>query len=121
MAASLGIADLLGKDPGSIKKLAQERHCPIPSLYRVMRALASMSLFSEREDKMVDLTPMADYLKTGSMRFIVLMFNPEWSDKVWEFFYSVMTGIKAFDKAHGMPTTKWLEKNPGARNGKNRV
>jgi hypothetical protein len=58
---------------------------------------------------------MAEYLKTGAMRSIALMFNSDWSDKAWGYFLdSVKTGVTAFEKAHGMSVADWLEKNPQA-------
>jgi ubiquinone/menaquinone biosynthesis C-methylase UbiE len=115
VAAALGIADLLSKGPKSIDQLARETGAHAPSLYRVMRALASVGTFSEKENKIFELTPIAEYLKAGSMRSIALMFNSEWSDRAWEYFLDgVKTGETPFNKAHGMPVTDWLEKNPQA-------
>jgi hypothetical protein len=81
----------------------------------MMRALASVGIFYETEGKRFELTPMAEYLKTGAMRSIALMFNSDWSDKAWGYFLdSVKTGDTAFEKAHGMPVSEWLEKKPRA-------
>jgi hypothetical protein len=81
----------------------------------MMRALASVGIFIEIEDKRFELTPMADCLKSGAMRSIALMFNSDWSDKAWGYFMdSVKTGCTAFEKAHGMPVSDWLEGNPRA-------
>jgi hypothetical protein len=115
VAAELGIADKLAEGPKSIEDLAQASHSHAPSLYRMMRALASVGIFSETEDNRFELTPMAEYLKTGAMRSIAIMFNADWSDKAWAYFLdSVKTGDTAFEKAHGMPVSDWLEKNPQA-------
>lgn len=111
--AELCIADMLDKGPLHIEELAQRSQSHAPSLYRVMRALASVGIFSETEDKWFRLTPMAECLKTGAMRSIALMFNADWSDKAWGCFLdSVKTGCTAFDKAHGVPVSDWLEQNP---------
>jgi len=81
----------------------------------MMRALASVGIFFETEAKLFELTPMAEYLKTGAMRSIALMFNSDWSDKAWGYFLdSIRTGDTAFEKAHGMPVSDWLEINPQA-------
>jgi hypothetical protein len=115
VAAELGIADILDEGPKSIEELAQASQSHAPSLYRVMRALASVGIFFETENKQFELTAMAEYLKTGAMRSIALMFNSDWSDKAWGFFLeSVKTGTTAFKKAHGVPVSDWLEKNPQA-------
>jgi len=115
VAAELGIADMLADGPKSIEELAQASQSHAPSLYRMMRALASVGIFFETEAKRFELTPMAEYLKTGAMRSIALMFNSDWSDKAWGYFLdSVKTGVTAFEKAHGMSVSDWLEKNPQA-------
>jgi hypothetical protein len=114
-AAELGIADLLSEGPKSIYELATESQTHAPSLYRMMRALASVGIFSETEPKHFKLTPMAELLKSGAMRSTALMFNAEWSDEAWLYFLnSIKTGGTAFEKAHGMPVFEWLEENPGA-------
>ena len=115
VAAELGIADMLAEGPKSIEELAQTSQSHAPSLYRMMRALASVGIFFETEGKRFELTPMAEYLKTGAMRSIALLFNSDWSDKAWGYFMdSVKTGVTAFEKAHGMPVSDWLEINPRA-------
>jgi hypothetical protein len=113
-AAELGIADLLSNGPKSINELATESKTHAPSLYRMMRALASVGIFAETEAEHFELTPMAELLKTGAMRSTALMFNAEWSDEAWLYFLdSIKTGETAFKKAHGMPVFEWLEENPG--------
>lgn len=111
--AELGIADMLAQGPKTIAELARESQTHPPSLYRVMRALASVGIFSETDDRRFALTPMAECLKTGAMRSAAIMFNAPWNDKAWLYFLdSIRTGETAFDKAHGMPIAQWLEQNP---------
>ena len=115
VAAELGIADMLAEGPKSIEELAQASQSHAPSLYRMMRALASVGIFYETENKRFELTPMAECLKKGAMRSVALLFNSDWSDRAWGYFMdSVKTGDTAFEKAHGMPVSDWLEKNPQA-------
>jgi hypothetical protein len=113
VAAELGIADMLTDGPKSIDELAHMISTHGPSLYRVMRALASVGIFSETGDRGFALTPMAECLKAGAMRSIALMFNSDWHDRAWEnLLYSVRTGEVAFDKAHGMPVFDWFKDHP---------
>ena len=115
VAAELGIADLLAEGSKSIEELALASRSHAPSLYRMMRALASVGIFAETEERRFELTPMAELLKSGAMRSFALMFNSDWSDRAWErFIDSVRTGGTAFEMAHGMPVSDWLEKNPRA-------
>ena len=116
-AAELGIADLLAEGPMSIDELSEKIGAHAPFLYRVMRALASVGIFVETKERCFELTPMAEYLKTGLMRSIALMFNAEWNDNAWLYFLdSIKTGECPFEKAHGMPVSDWLDRNPGAAN-----
>ena len=115
VAAELGIADMLADGPKSIDELAHMSKAHAPSLYRVMRALASVGIFCETGERSFGLTPMAECLKAGAMRSIALMFNSDWHDKAWEnLLFSVRTGDVAFDKAHGMPVFDWLKEHPRA-------
>ena len=81
VAAALGIADMLAEGPKSIEALAKMSESHAPTLYRVMRALAGVGIFSETGDKCFELTPMAECLKTGIMRSIALMFHADWHDE----------------------------------------
>lgn len=115
VVAELGIADMLADDSKTIQELAQLSNTHAPSLYRMMRALASVGIFFETEEKRFELTPMAELLREGAMKSIALMFNSDWSDKAWGFFLeSIKTGATSFDKAHGLPVLKWLDRNPSA-------
>ena len=60
VAAELGIADMLADGPKSIEELAQASQSHAPSLYRMMRALASVGIFFETEAKRFELTLMAN-------------------------------------------------------------
>ena len=64
IAAKLGIADLLKDKPQSSKELAQATGMYMPSLYRVLRALASVGVFAEDEQGRFALTPLAATLRS---------------------------------------------------------
>jgi hypothetical protein len=114
-AAEFGIADILAEGPKGIDELARITGTHAPSLYRVMRTLASVGIFAEKEDKRFELTPSAAFLQTGALRTVSLMLNSDWNEKAWSYFiHGVRTGETAFDKAHGMPISRWLEKEPEA-------
>src|SRR5919199_6846000 len=70
VAAALGIADLLGDGPSSADELAEATGAHAPTLYRLLRALASVGIFIETDGRF-GLTPLAEYLRTdtpGSLR-----------------------------------------------------
>jgi hypothetical protein len=119
VAAKLGIADLLKDGAKSSEELANSIAVDAQSLYRVLRALSSVGIFAERENRQFELTPLAEYLKTdvpGSLRAIAIMFGGEnWRWQPWgEILYSVKTKKPAFDHVFGMPIFPYLNQNPEA-------
>ncbi len=115
IVAELGIADLLVNGPESIEMLAEKTGSHAPTLYRVMRALAGVGIFSEISNRCFELTPMAECLRTGVMRSIALMFHSDWHDKAWDHLLDgVRTGKPPFNKAHGKPVFEWFEHHPEA-------
>lgn len=112
-AAQLGLADMLASGPKHVAELAEESRTHAPSLYRVMRALASVGIFSENDDGRFELTPMAELLQTDKMRPIALLFNAQWSDAAWGcFLETVKTGKTAFEIAFDMPLFDYLSQHP---------
>src|SRR5262249_62077298 len=63
VVAQLGIADLLKNGPLDTEKLAAAARVHAPSLYRVLRTLASVGIFAEDEDERFSLTPRAGALR----------------------------------------------------------
>ena len=63
VTSSLGIADLLTNGPRSAEDLAAAAGADAPSLFRVLRLLASEGVFAETEDGRFTLTPMAEALR----------------------------------------------------------
>lgn len=71
VAAKLGIADLLKDGPKSSEELARLTDTHAPSLYRVMRALASVGVFGQDAQGRFILTPRGATLQSdvpGSLR-----------------------------------------------------
>lgn len=115
VVAELGIADMLKNGPKFIEDLAQESNTHPPSLYRIMRALASVGIFNETKEKYFELTPMAEFLKTGMLRSAAILFHSVWSDQAWEYLLDgIKTGETPFNQAHGISLGAWLKKNPQA-------
>jgi len=112
IAAELGIADLLSQGPETIEGLAEQTNVHAPFLYRILRALAAVEIFAEDEAGRFTMTPMAECLRTGSMRSMARMFNAEWNDLAWiKLIECVRTGKTPFEEAHGMPFFVWLGQN----------
>jgi len=96
LAAKLGIADLLGNGPRHYDDLARATEMHGASLNRVMRLLASVGIFEERDRGHFGLTPVGELLRTGvpgSMRSAVLLFAGVGIQDAWkELEYCVKTG-----------------------------
>jgi|SRR5581483_7195821 len=109
VAAKLGIADLLKDGPRSAEDLAQASNTHAPTLYRVLRALASIGVLRQAGDLLFALTPLGDTLRTdvpGSLRFFAVEELGENHYPAWEqVLHSVRTGATAFNQVYG--TSKW--------------
>lgn len=116
IAAKLGLADLVKEQPKSAEELAQATDTHAPSLYRVLRALASAGIFAEDEEQRFHSTPLAATLQNdipGSLRFIAMTELGEEHYPAWEHaLYSVKTGEIAFNHRFGMPVWEFFAANP---------
>lgn len=118
VAATLGIADLLVDGPKSVDELARARNADAPSLYRVLRALASLGIFVEQEKRVFALTPTAEPLRSdvpNSLRDVAMFWGADWHWNVWgKSLYSVRTGKSAWPQVHGEEVFAYFENNPEA-------
>jgi Dimerisation domain len=105
VAAELGIADLLRDGPMGVDALATRTNTHAPTLYRMLRALSSVGVFVESDERIFALTPLANCLLSDAMRPMVRMFLSDWHDKAWNTLaYTVRTGKPGFDHAFDKPT-----------------
>ncbi|MBW4622927.1 MAG: methyltransferase [Cyanosarcina radialis HA8281-LM2] len=118
-AAKLGIADLLEDGAKSSEELAGSTQVDPQSLYRLLRALSSVGIFHEGENRQFTLTPLAEFLRSDhphSMKASAIWIGGEpvhWQP--WgEILYSVKTGQPAFDRVFGMPVFPYFNQNPEA-------
>jgi hypothetical protein len=115
VAAKLGIADLLANGPRSVEELAKQTGAHEPSLFRLLRALASFGVFAEGPGKQFALTPPAELLRRdvpGSQWALAVMMGEEHYRAWGELLYSVRTGKTAFDKVFGQPVFEHLSQKP---------
>jgi O-methyltransferase domain/Dimerisation domain len=109
VAATLGIADLLEDGPKSVDELAQATGTHAPTLHRLLRALASVGVFTEQPNGQFGSTPMAEYLRTNgprSLRAWAMQIGQEYGWRSWgHLLHSVRTGEPAFPELYG--TTAW--------------
>jgi O-methyltransferase/methyltransferase family protein len=111
VAAKLGLADLLESEPQSAESLAARTDMHPESLYRLLRALASIGIFAERPDGRFETTPLAGPLCSDvpdSQRAVAIMMGEEHFEAWHDLLYSVRTGQKAFDRKFGEPIFNYL-------------
>lgn len=112
VAAELGLADLIGDEPKAADELASRTGTHAPSLYRLLRALASAGIFSESDEKRFSMTPLGATLKSDtpdSLRSFAISelggdHYPAWGALL----HSVKTGEVAFHKVYG--TDPWTHR-----------
>jgi hypothetical protein len=115
VAAKLGLADLLKNGPRTADDLAQVTATHVPSLYRLLRALASLGVFVEDDRQGFALTPLGECLRgdvPGSQRAMAITSGEEHYRAWGELLYSVRTGQTAFDKLYGLPVFDYLARHP---------
>jgi len=112
VAAKLDIADLLAEGPKGAADLAAETSMHKRSLYRVLRALASVGIFRELDGKRFENTPQSESLRAdhpNSTRDLVIwMLEPEHWNVYAGMMHSVRTGEPAWDHVHGEPVFDYL-------------
>ncbi len=118
VAVRLGIADLLAEGSQTVIELATKTNTHAPSLYRVLRTLASAGIFAENGNRKFALTPLAGLLRSdapNSMHDFTIMMGEDWLWQAWgELMYSVKTGGIAHDKIQGMGSFEFFTKNKEA-------
>jgi hypothetical protein len=115
IAAKLGIADLVNDGPRTVAELATATATHAPSLFRVMRALASVGIFSQDDRGRFGITPLSATLRSdapGSLRAFAMTelgeeHYPAWGDLL----HSVRTGGIAFDHTFGMDVWEFFKRN----------
>ncbi len=115
VAAKLKIADQLANGPQTSVQLAESTKIHGTSLYRLLRALASVGVFAEQEGGSFILTPMAECLRSdvpGSQWAMAVMMGEEHYRAWGKLLHSVRTGEIAFDKVFGKPIFEHLAENP---------
>lgn len=118
VGAKLGIADQLANGPKPVEELAKATETDAPSLYRVLRALASLGVFTEQENRVFAMTPVAEPLRSdvpNSLRDVVIFMGEDWHFEVWsKLLYSVRTGKSGWAQKHGDDVFDYFARNKEA-------
>ncbi len=117
VAAKLGIADLLKDGPQSCVALAASTGSDVPSLFRLMRALSSVGIFSQLGRERFALSRLAESLQTevhGSLRAMVITIGEIHYQACGNLLHSVQTGSPAFNNVFGASLFDYLRQNVDA-------
>ena len=99
-------------EPKSVEQLAALTKTNAPALFRLLRTLAGIGIFSEDESQQFSLTPLAEPLRSGipgSVRTSILSITGDLFIIPWsKLLYSVQTGQPSFDKHFGAPFFDYL-------------
>jgi hypothetical protein len=114
--ARLGVADHMDAVASPVEEIAAKAEAHAPSLYRVMRMLASFGVFKEAPSRHFALTPVGELLKTdapGSIRYLAVMFGEEFSTRAWERIAECLrSGGDGVTKAFGQDIWRVLAERP---------
>ncbi len=115
VAAKLNIADQLRNGPKTSEDLAAICVADAASLYRLLRGLASVGVFTETAPHLFGLTPTAELLctdRSDSMRALALMYGEEQYQAWGNALSSIQTGAPAFEQLFGTSYFRYLAGHP---------
>jgi len=116
VAATLGIADLLASSGRTSDELAAATDTHPPTLYRLLRALASVDVLREREGRRFELTPLGERLRSDapdSVRGWAAFIGRPYFWQAWSALeHSVRTGENAFQHVHGTDVWSYRATRP---------
>lgn len=110
VAARLGIADLLADGSHTVSELAGMTGAHAPSLYRLLRALARIGIFTELDGLRFANSELSSLLRCGVPGSLaaMTMTSDLMRGAFGELLHSVQTGEPGFEKAYGVPMWQYL-------------
>ena len=116
VAARLYIADHLADGAKTVEELAEITSTDAPSLYRLMRALASVGVFRREADGRFTNTDLSDVLRSDHPESVRAAAHMICDHEHWaahgNMLESVKTGAVAFDHTFGMPVFPYFAEHP---------
>jgi len=114
LTATLKLPDYLSDGPKTADELARLTATHAPALYRIMRTLASLGLFTEDAAHRFTLQPLGAALKSGtpSHATALIMGGEIVARSLDNLLYSVQTGKTGFQNSFGVPLFDWLGGHP---------
>jgi hypothetical protein len=116
VAAELGIADLIAENPKTADQLSKILGVHSDSLYRLLRALASLGIFKEISDSHFENTPLSEAIRAdvpGSVRDFVIMTPNDGFLLAWAKFMDVVrAGKPSFEDVNGCDQWEYFRRHP---------
>lgn len=116
VVAELGVADLVAGGPRSVDDLAVATRTDAGALYRVLRTLAGVGVFTEVVPRSFGLTPLAGTLRSHAVDSMRDMARELGSDEMYRSLaalpHSVRTGRPAFDHVYGTDVWSYRAAHP---------
>jgi len=114
-AARLGVADALADGPLSPSDIAARIGTDPDATARLLRYLASFSVFGPLPDGRYELTSMSEALRTDSPTsvrpLLTMLGHPSYWGAWGQLEYSMQSGAPSIDKLHGRPLFEHLQKD----------
>lgn len=115
VAAELGIADLIAREPMTAEQLAAATQTHPRMLFRLLRYLASVGIFKADGNNRFSLTPMASLLQSdteNSMRSMARIMGIAGPPSVNHLIDAVRSAKYPFQEAFGKPLFAFLSEHP---------
>jgi O-methyltransferase domain/Dimerisation domain len=116
VAAALGIPDLLVEGALTSDELAVATDTQAPTLYRLLRALASVGVLHESESRRFELTPVGERLRSDvpdSLADWAVFVGRPYQWQAWGgLLESVRTGENAFERVHSTDAWTYRAERP---------
>jgi ubiquinone/menaquinone biosynthesis C-methylase UbiE len=116
IVAELDVAEHLADGCETAEALAAKCGVNAPSLYRMLRYLASLGIFAEDDTGAFRNTEVSEVLRDSAPGSVRMLVRQQWQDVTWDVYKAlpeaVQTGETAFDLAHGAPFFDFLAANP---------
>lgn len=115
VAADLGIADRLADGPKHFEELAAATGVNPDGLFRCLRALAAVGIFTRMPDGKFGSSPQSELLRRdipGSLSAWARLNGHQIYPIFGELMYSIKTGRSAAEHLHGMTSWEYRSRNP---------
>lgn len=116
VVATLGVAELLSAGPRTNDEIAEVVGAHPSTLYRVLRALASVGVFHELDGAWFSLTPLGRCLQADAVEPVgawAMFVGRDYHWRAWgRLLDSVRSGENAFRQVHGLSGWEYRARNP---------